>query len=156
VIPSGEIRRVVLPHQVDSSHVSGGQLEYRWPFSIHPPVVTTSSARSYSGGHSFLGHHSYDRNGGPEFKLVVTMHRSGLFARHIEFVPSIIPSDCYLPGPPGLSQVEAENLLRCASGSLYISMCLSTLVRPPPFSLHRFVLVTSKVPLSKGARCHVL
>jgi hypothetical protein len=84
------------------------------------------------------------------------MHLRGLFTRHIEFVLSIIPSDCYLPGPPGLSQVEAANLLRCASGSLHTSMCLSTLVRPSPFTLHRFVLVTSKVPLNKGARCHVL
>ena len=132
MIPSGETRRVLLPHQVDSSHVSGGQLEYRWPFSIPPPAVTTS-ARSSSGGHSSLGHHSYDRNGDPEFKLVVAMHRPGLFARHIEFVPSIIPSDCYLPGLRGFLRLR-QQICYVAPPDPSIPPCASPLsFDHPPF-----------------------
>ena len=105
MIPSGETKRVLLPHQVDSSHSSDGR--YRWPFSI-PPPLTTSFVGSYSGGHSSLGHHSYDRNSDPEYKLVVTMHRRGLFARHIEFVPFILLSECYSPGTSGFLRLRQQ------------------------------------------------
>ncbi|KAI0255036.1 hypothetical protein BJV78DRAFT_1151867 [Lactifluus subvellereus] len=98
IIPSGETKRVLLPQQVDVSHFSDGQ--YRWPFSIPPPAITTSSASSSSVGQSSLGHRSNDRNSDPEFKLVVTMHRPGLFTRNVavrQQIRYVAPPDPSIP-----------------------------------------------------------
>ena len=138
MIPSAETKCVLLPHQVDSSHLSGG--EYRWPFSIPPPPVTASSASSSSAGHSSLGHRflsspsfrshsslghrSYDRKSDPEFKLVVIMHRPGLFTRNIEFVLSILLSECYLPGPSCSLRVR-QQICYVAPPDPFISLCSS-------------------------------
>ncbi|KAI0255034.1 hypothetical protein BJV78DRAFT_1359024 [Lactifluus subvellereus] len=106
ITPSGENRCVLLPKQINASHFEGG--EYRWPFSIHPPRVTTPSANPPPASHSSLGHRSNDRNSDPEFKLVVTMHRPGLFAQNITFVLSALLSESYLPGPSGFLRVRQQ------------------------------------------------
>ena len=86
IIPSFEAKRILLSHQVEDSHISGGR--FRWPFAIAPPADSISSfgssASSSSHGHqSSIGH-------GPvhdlKFQLIVTIYRRGRLTRNVGFV----------------------------------------------------------------------
>ncbi|KAI0255031.1 hypothetical protein BJV78DRAFT_1151862 [Lactifluus subvellereus] len=92
-IPSGETKRVLLPQNVDSSHISGGQI--RWPFSIAPPTAVVSSSSSSSAGSSFSHVSSYRHRTGPRFQLIVTIYRRGRLTRNVGVTQQIY----YVPLP---------------------------------------------------------
>ena len=82
IIPSFEAKRILLSHQVEDSHISGGR--FRWPFAIAPPADSISSfgssASSSSHGHqSSIGHDL-------KFQLIVTIYRRGRLTRNVGFV----------------------------------------------------------------------
>ena len=85
IIPSFEAKRILLSHQVDESHISGGK--FCWPFAIAPPADSISplgsSADSSLGHQSSIGH-------GPvrdlKFQLIVTIYRRGRLTRNVGFV----------------------------------------------------------------------
>lgn len=88
IIPSFEAKRILLSHQVDKSHISGG--DFRWPFAIAPPSDSISSSSSSSA--SSLGHQSSNGHSPVSdlnFQLIVTINRRGRLTRNIGYVISI-------------------------------------------------------------------
>jgi hypothetical protein len=86
IIPSGESKSVMLPQNVDSSHLSDGH--YHWPFSIVPPTIVVSSPNSPSAESSLGPGHISSHGRGRDLKhqLVVTIYRRGRLNRNVGFV----------------------------------------------------------------------
>jgi hypothetical protein len=56
IIPSYESKRVLLPQEIDDSHISAGK--FRWPFAIVSPTPSPSSSIGSSSPDSSLEHQS--------------------------------------------------------------------------------------------------
>jgi hypothetical protein len=94
IIPSFEARRILLSHQVDDSHISGGK--FCWPFAIAPPADSISPLGSSAD--SSLGHQSSIGHGpvhDPKFQLIVTIYRRGRLTRNVGFVVPILYHDSF-------------------------------------------------------------
>ncbi|KAH9972896.1 hypothetical protein BGW80DRAFT_349657 [Lactifluus volemus] len=112
IIPSGESKSVMLPQNVDSSHLSDGH--YHWPFSIVPPTIVVSSPNSPSAESSLGPGHISSHGRGRDLKhqLVVTIYRRGRLNRNvgvtqqIRYVP---PPDPSMPSCPSPSAIEAPH-----------------------------------------------
>lgn len=116
-IPSFEAKRILLSHQVDDSHISGG--EFCWPFAIAPPADSISplnpSADPSLGLRSSISRRSVVSN--LRFQLFVTIYRHGRLARNVWFVVPILWPDSFSYFLLRV-QGEARNPLRGASRSL--------------------------------------
>jgi hypothetical protein len=88
MIPSYEAKRLLLPQQVDGSHISGGK--FYWPFAIAPPNPSLPPPSPCSTLDSSLGHQSSSSGGAgiPTFQLIVTICRRGRLTRNVGFVIS--------------------------------------------------------------------
>ena len=94
IIPSFEARRVLLSHQVNESHISGGR--FCWPFVIAPPADFISPLGSSAD--SSLGHQSSIGNGPVhdlKFQLIVTIYRHGRLTRNLGFVVPALYHDSF-------------------------------------------------------------
>jgi hypothetical protein len=128
IIPSFEAKRVLLSHQVDESHISGGKV--CWPLAIAPPADSisplSSSADSSLGHQSSIGH---GRVNDLKFQLIVTIYRRGRLTRNVGFVVAVLCHDSFSYVLLRV-QGEARNLLRTASIFLTTVIPRSDLSQP--------------------------
>jgi hypothetical protein len=92
IIPSFEVKRILLSQQVDESLILDGY--FCWPFAILPPADSIPS--SSSSADSSLGHqssHSYGTDSDLKFQLLVTISRRGRLNKNIGFVVPILCRD---------------------------------------------------------------
>jgi hypothetical protein len=92
IIPSFEVKRVLLSQQVDDSHTSNGY--FCWPFALLPPadsIPSSGSSADSSYGHQSSFSHGTDSD--LKFQLIVTISRRGRLNRNVGFVVPILCHD---------------------------------------------------------------
>ncbi|KAF8485988.1 hypothetical protein DFH94DRAFT_163201 [Russula ochroleuca] len=94
IIPSFEVKRVLLSQQVDDSHTSNGY--FCWPFALLPPadsIPSSGSSADSSYGHQSSFSHGTDSD--LKFQLIVTISRRGRLNRNVGVKQKIF----YVPPP---------------------------------------------------------
>lgn len=92
IIPSFEVKRILLSQQVDESLISDGYL--CWPFAISPPADTIpSSGSSADSSIGLQSSHSHGTDSDLKFQLIVTISRRRRINRNIGFVVPILYRD---------------------------------------------------------------
>ena len=89
IIPSYEVKRVLLWQNVDHSYVSHGK--FHWPFSIAPPSSSVSPQSASFLANPSIGHrssndHSTGTGNDPKFQLIITIYRRRHLTRIVGFV----------------------------------------------------------------------